>query len=102
VGFGVDQDWQLGASGMVSEVFCEIDFEDAAAARQQRDLRIEVLQAQGLVCIAENLYRVDGKRVYLLMADVPGENDSATKESPNRAPRRRDRTRQSMGKFERR
>jgi hypothetical protein len=56
---------------MISEVFCEIDFEDAAAARQQRDLRIAALQAQGLVCLAENLYRVDGRYPQAKRAPAP-------------------------------
>jgi hypothetical protein len=97
---GLIQRKEQGANIMISEVFCEIDFEDAEAARQQRDLRIEVLQAQGLLCIAENLYRVDGKRVYLLTADVPREDKQAAAELPDRLPRRRDRTGRPTSKFE--
>jgi hypothetical protein len=87
---------------MISEVFCEIDFEDAAAARQQRDLRVEVLQAQGLFCVAENLYRVDGKRVYLLTTDVPRDNEQTTAAPLARVQPRRDRPVRSTNKFERR
>jgi hypothetical protein len=87
---------------MISEVFCEIDFEDAAAARQQRDLRIVTLQAQGLVCLAENLYRVDGKRVYLLTADIPKPNEHLPSERPDRSQPRRDHPVRSTHKFERR
>lgn len=58
---------------MLQEVFLESDWEDAAHARQCRDARIEELQTQGLVCTAENLWNVQGYRVYLLVAtrDVP-------------------------------
>jgi hypothetical protein len=87
---------------MISEVFCEVDFEDAEEARQQRDLRVEILQAQGLVCVAENLYRVDGKRVYLLTADAPKANEPVTQERPSRSQPRRDRPGRSTNKFERR
>jgi hypothetical protein len=87
---------------MISEVFCEIDFEDAAAARQQRDLRVEVLQAQGLFCVAENLYRVDGKRVYLLTADAPRDKEQTAAAPLARAQPRRDRPVRSTNKFERR
>jgi hypothetical protein len=55
---------------MISEVFCEVEFEDAEAARLQRKQRIKELQAQGMACTVENLYRVDGKRVYLLTAEI--------------------------------
>ncbi|MCU0569422.1 MAG: hypothetical protein MUF49_22950 [Oculatellaceae cyanobacterium Prado106] len=86
---------------MLSEVFSELDFEDAEEALRQRDLRIEVLQAQGWVCIPENLYRVDGKRVYLLTADVPGSSEDKTDHSPRRKtkPTRPD---HAKSKFERR
>jgi hypothetical protein len=45
---------------MISEVFCEVEFEDAEAAHLRRNQRIKELQAQGMACTAENLYRVDG------------------------------------------
>jgi hypothetical protein len=54
-----------------SEVFRELDFEDAAEARQQRDLRLSQLQEQGLVCVGENLYHVEGWRVFTLVATPP-------------------------------
>ncbi|MBD3885682.1 hypothetical protein IFO70_28630 [Phormidium tenue FACHB-886] len=58
---------------MLQEVFLENDWEDAAHARQCRDARIEELQTQGFVCSAENLWTVQGYRVYLLVAtrDAP-------------------------------
>jgi hypothetical protein len=48
----------------ISEVFREVDFEDAAVARRQRDLRLSQLQGQGLVCVGENLYHVEGWRLF--------------------------------------
>jgi hypothetical protein len=54
-----------------SEVFRELDFEDAAEARQKRDLRLSQLQEQGLVCVGENLYHVEGWRVFTLVATPP-------------------------------
>jgi hypothetical protein len=53
---------------MISEVFCEVDFENVEEARLRRNQRIVELQSHGMACTAENLYRVDGKRVYLLTA----------------------------------
>ncbi|MCY7281983.1 MAG: hypothetical protein LH679_00795 [Cyanobacteria bacterium CAN_BIN43] len=55
---------------MISEVFCELDFEDAEEARRRRNQRILELQDQGMTCTAENLYHVDGNQVYLLTAEV--------------------------------
>jgi len=48
--------------------FCELDFDDEEEVRLQHNQRISELQALGMVCTAENLYRVDGKRVHLLTA----------------------------------
>ena len=55
-------------SKMLQEVFIESDWEDALVARSQRDCRIAELQTQGLICTAENLWNVQGYRVYLLVA----------------------------------
>jgi hypothetical protein len=52
----------------ISEVFRKLDFDDATAARQQRDQRLTELQTQGMVCIGENLYHVEGWRVFTLAA----------------------------------
>jgi hypothetical protein len=79
-----------------------VDFEDAEEAQQQRDLRVAVLQAQGLVCIAENLYRVDGKRVYLLTADTPKSNEPPTEKMHPRSQPRLACPVRTAGKFERR
>jgi hypothetical protein len=87
---------------MISEVFREVDFDDPEEARQQRDLRVAVLQAQGLVCVAENLYRVDGKRVYLLTADAPKSNEPPTEKRSSRSQPRRDRPVRAPGRFEQR
>lgn len=55
----------------IQEVFVEADWDDPAVARQQRDQRMAELQAQGLICTSENLYTVEGKRVFLLVASQP-------------------------------
>lgn len=52
----------------IQEVFIEKDWDDAGAARQQRDQRAIELQAQGLICTCENLYTVEGQRVFVLVA----------------------------------
>ena len=57
---------------MLQEVFLESDWEEAANARSQRDCRIAELQSQGLVCTAEDLWNVQGYRVYLLVALTRG------------------------------
>jgi hypothetical protein len=52
----------------VQEVFLETEWGDEDAARQARDDRASELQAQGLMCNCENLYTVDGYRVFLVEA----------------------------------
>lgn len=93
----------------IQEVFTELDWDDSETARQKRDERIEALQATGLVCTAEDLYRInDGRRVFMLTAarpdpisatstddaDAPGSR-SANRTRPQRRndsqPRKRDR-----------
>jgi hypothetical protein len=66
----------------ISEVFREVDFEDAAVARQQRDLRLFQLQEQGLVCVGENLYHVEGWRVFTLEATPPSRLSSSVEAVP--------------------
>ena len=58
---------------MHQEVFIETSWEDTVAAREARDRRVAELQAEGLICTTENLWNVQGYRVYLLVAvpDVP-------------------------------
>jgi hypothetical protein len=55
----------------ISEVFRELDFDDATSAHQRRDQRLTELQAQGMICIGENLYHVEGWRVFTLVATPP-------------------------------
>jgi hypothetical protein len=77
----------------ISEAFRELDFEDATAARQQRDDRLSELQTQGMVCIGENLYHVEGWRVFTLVATPPTRqafpSESAPVPSSRRASSRR-------------
>jgi hypothetical protein len=72
---------------MVSEVFNELDFDDAAEALQRRNDRLLELQAQGMVCTHEDLYRVDGRRVYMLTATPPSASDHLDEGTPRLKPR---------------
>lgn len=57
---------------MIQTVYREIDFDDEISARQQRDAHLAELQAQGMECIAEDLYNViEGWRVFTLVATPP-------------------------------
>jgi hypothetical protein len=70
----------------IQEVFTELDWDDSETARQKRDERIEALQATGLVCTAEDLYRInDGRRVFMLTAARP-DPISATSTDDSDAP----------------
>lgn len=60
---------------MIEEVFIENSWEDEGVARQRRDDRYEELSAAGLDCRRENLYTVDGRRVFLVIA-TPAEEKS--------------------------
>jgi hypothetical protein len=72
----------------ISEVFRELDFDDATAARQQRDNRLSELQTQGMVCIGENLYHVEGWRVFTLVATSPTRQVSLPESAPVQSSRR--------------
>jgi hypothetical protein len=62
---------------MFQTVYREIDFDDEITARQQRDAHFAELQAQGMDCIAEDLYNViDGWRVFTLVATPPVRPDA--------------------------
>jgi hypothetical protein len=57
---------------MLQTVYREIDFEDEQIARQHRDRHLSELQAQGMDCVAEDLYNaVNGWRVFTLVATLP-------------------------------
>ena len=57
---------------MFQTVYREIDFDDEITARQQRDSHLAELQAQGMECLAEDLYNViEGWRVFTLVATPP-------------------------------
>jgi hypothetical protein len=87
---------------MILEVFCEVNFESAEEARLCRNQRIIELQAQGMACSAENLYRVDGKRVYLLTAEeLRASAQKGEETSPQLKDKKSPRTR-SKATFERR
>jgi hypothetical protein len=87
---------------MISEVFCEVDFEDAEEARLRRNQRIVELQEQGMVCTAENLYRVDGKRVYLLTSEMPGSQVRGIEDQTPRPKAKKPRPARTKVAFERR
>jgi hypothetical protein len=87
---------------MISEVFCEVDFEDAEEARLRRNQRIVELQKQGMVCTAENLYRVDGKRVYLLTSEMPSSQVRGIEDQTPRLKAKKARPARTKVAFERR
>jgi hypothetical protein len=70
---------------MLQTVYREIDFEDERMARQHRDRHLSELQAQGMECIAEDLYNaVDGWRVFTLVATLPAPAEE-TRPAPSSA-----------------
>jgi hypothetical protein len=80
-----------------SEVFRELDFDDATAARQQRDQCLTELQTQGMVCIGENLYHVEGWRVFTLVATPPARQVSPPESASVRSARRASSLRSTAG-----
>jgi hypothetical protein len=89
---------------MISEVFCEFDYDDAAIARQHRETRLLELEAQGMICTREDLYRVDGRRVFLLTATPSTKerliDDPVSSTSPSRPRPRGERSPRPTPKFE--
>jgi hypothetical protein len=81
----------------ISEVFRELDFDDATAARQQRDQRLAELQNQGMVCVGENLYHVEGWRVFTLVATPTARQISQPESASVRASRRASSLRSAAG-----
>jgi hypothetical protein len=77
----------------IQDVFLETQWGDEETARQARDDRAAQLQAQGLVCNCENLYTVDGYRVFLVEAteseldDIPTSKRDRYSTLPKRADR---------------
>lgn len=55
----------------VQEIFLETEWDDEYAARQARDDRASQLQAEGYVTTCENLWTVNGQRVFLIEAARP-------------------------------
>lgn len=58
---------------MIQEVFVETCWEEEAIARQRRDARRQELEATGMECQSEDLYTVDGRRVFVVLAMPAGE-----------------------------
>jgi cobalamin biosynthesis Mg chelatase CobN len=57
---------------MLQAIYREIDFDDEQTARQERDAHLAELEAQGMECLAENLYNaLNGRRVFTLVATPP-------------------------------
>ncbi|HEY9623160.1 MAG TPA: hypothetical protein V6C78_22580 [Crinalium sp.] len=77
----------------IQEVFLETEWGDEDAARQARDEKACELQAQGLICNCENLYTVDGYRVFLVEAteaeleDAPPSRRDRYSSTPRRSER---------------
>ena len=73
---------------MSEEAFLEHPWhDDCPTAQQQRDIRQQELQAEGLLCTTLDLWNVQGQRVYLLISsesiDVSDEGDARSR-SPRR------------------
>lgn len=76
---------QIDPMKPIQETFLELDWEDADEARQARDARAEELQAQGLVCVLENLYNaVDGRQVFMVIATEAEKIDVRRTQDSNR------------------
>ncbi|MBW4464238.1 MAG: hypothetical protein KME07_02205 [Pegethrix bostrychoides GSE-TBD4-15B] len=58
-------------SKIIQEVFPELIWNDELEAKAARDRRAVELQAQGYICVYENLFTVAGHRVFLLKASRP-------------------------------
>jgi hypothetical protein len=56
---------------LLPEVFLETHWDDAAIALQHCNIRKAELQAQGFLCTTENLYTVNGDRLFILVATPP-------------------------------
>jgi hypothetical protein len=57
---------------VIAEAFSELEWGEPEIAQAQRDLRLAQLEAQGLICRAELLYRVlDGRQVFVVTAESP-------------------------------
>jgi hypothetical protein len=70
----------------IQDVFLETEWGDEGAARQARDARAAELQAQGLICNCENLYTVDGYRVFLVEStEAELEDVSSSKQNRHNA-----------------
>lgn len=69
---------------MIQDVFIETTWEDEDLVRQRRDARYEELVATGMDCRRENLYTVDGRRVFVVIAIPPVEEEipSSKREKP--------------------
>jgi hypothetical protein len=67
---------------VIEEVFMETDWDEGVNARQLRDQRMLELQEQGMICTSENLYNVQGQRVFILVASPPPRERIARGESP--------------------
>jgi len=75
---------------LIQEVFLETDWEEASSARAARDERASQLQTEGLNCSCSTLYLItDGRKVFLLEALTP-EDEEAERQPSKRSssPRR--------------
>jgi hypothetical protein len=65
----------------IQDVFLETEWGDEDTACQARDARAAELQAQGLICNCENLYTVNGYRVFLVEATEAELEDVSSKQN---------------------
>jgi hypothetical protein len=86
---------------VIAEAFGEIEWGDPEIAQERRDARLAQLEAQGLICRAELLYRVmDGRRVYVVTAESPEpqRQEGYRNSKPARSGDRGDRAKRRSGK----
>jgi hypothetical protein len=74
---------------MIQEVYLESGLEAAAVVRQQRDERCAQLQAEGWECRREDLYTVDGRRVFVVIAETLTAEPVAARTTESSSPRSR-------------
>lgn len=72
---------------MIQEVYLEGGLDEATVVRRQRDERYAQLQSVGFDCRREDLYTVDGRRVFVVVAE-PLEGELGAARSPESSPTR--------------
>jgi hypothetical protein len=67
----IDQFSALFWMSLIQEAFLETHWDDTSIAPHPCNIRKTELEAQGFICTTENLYNVNGDRVFVLVATPP-------------------------------